>query len=60
MNALDHCLQRIALLDRADEILNQMRVYDTGLPVREAMARHRATLNEARRHLDSARALMGR
>jgi len=58
MNAIDHCLQRFALLDRADDLLNEVRLYRTGVPVREAIAQHRALLREARRHLESAQSLV--
>ncbi|HYG91627.1 MAG TPA: hypothetical protein VD978_35865 [Azospirillum sp.] len=57
MNAIDHCLTRIALLDRADRILNEVRVYGHNVPVREAIAQHRALLSEARRHIESAQTL---
>ncbi len=57
MNGFDHCLHRIALLDRADRILNEVRVYGQGVPVREAIAQHRALLREARRHIESAQSL---
>ncbi|HYH17700.1 MAG TPA: hypothetical protein VD995_03685 [Azospirillum sp.] len=57
MNAIDHCLQRFALLDQADGLLNEVRLYRTGVPVREAIAQHRALLREARRHLESAQSL---
>lgn len=58
MNAIDHCLQRFALLDRADDLLNEVRLYRTGVPIREAIAQHRALLHEARRHLESAQSLV--
>lgn len=57
MSAIDHCLERIALLDRADHLLNEVRLYDRRLPIREALAQHRALLSEARRHIESAQAL---
>ena len=57
MNRFDECLNRIALLDQADRILSDLRVYSHKVPVREAIAQHRALLSEARRHLDSAQSL---
>ncbi len=57
MNGFDHCLHRMALLDRADHILNEVRVYGHGVPVREAIAQHRALLREARLHIESAQSL---
>ena len=57
MNGFDHCLDRIALLDRADRILNQVRVYGHGTSVRETIAQHRALLSEARRHIESVQSL---
>ena len=59
MSVIDQCLERMARLDRADHLLNEMRVYNARLPVREAMAQHRALLNEARRHIESAQSLIG-
>lgn len=59
MSVVDQCLERIAHLDQADHLLNNMRVYNTHLPVREALEQHRALLCEARRHIESARALVG-
>ncbi|MGQ9371183.1 hypothetical protein [Azospirillum sp. ST 5-10] len=58
MDALDRCLERIAHLDRADDLLNAIRLYEGRHPVRDALVRHRATLNAARRHLETARALV--
>jgi len=61
MNAIDHCLHRFALLERADHILNEVRVYGRGgVPVRDAIAQHRALLSEARRHIESAQSLCHR
>lgn len=57
MKGFEVCLHRMALLDRADSILNDVRVYSHRVPVREAMAQHRAMLIEARRHLESAKTL---
>lgn len=57
MNGFEDCLHRMALLDRADHILSEVRVYGHKVPVREAIARHRALLSEARRHLESAQTL---
>lgn len=57
MTELDECLDRIALLDKADRILGEVRVYDHRIPVREAIVRHRALLGEARQHIESARML---
>ena len=57
MNGFNHCLDRMALLDRADRILNEVRVYGHQTPVREAIAQHRALLREARRHIESAQSL---
>ncbi|WP_448191119.1 hypothetical protein [Azospirillum sp. sgz301742] len=57
MNGFNQCLDRIALLDRADRILSEVRVYGPGIPVREAIAQHRALLSEARRHIESAQSL---
>ena len=54
MNGFEECLHRMALLDRADRILNEVRVYGHRTPVREAIAQHRALLREARRHIESA------
>ncbi len=59
MTALDRCLERIAHLDRAAHLLNEVRFYNSHLPVREAFARHRVLLGEARRHLESAASLRG-
>ena len=59
MSVVDQCLERIAHLDRADHLLNEVRVYSTHLPVRQALEQHRALLREARRHIESARALVG-
>lgn len=59
MSVIDQCLERIAHLDRADHLLNEVRVYNHRLPIREALAQHRALLSEARRHLESARTLCG-
>ena len=59
MSVIDQCLERIAHLDRADHLLNEVRVYNHRLPIREALAQHRALLSEARRHLESARTLRG-
>lgn len=58
MSAIDHCLQRIAHLDRADRLLNEVRLYDSQMPIREALTQHRQMLCEARRHLESARTLL--
>lgn len=57
MSVIEQCLERIAHLDRADHLLNEVRVYNNRLPIREALAQHRALLSEARRHLESARTL---
>jgi len=57
MNRFEDCLNRIALLDQADRLLSELRVYSHKVPVREAIAQHRALLSEARRHLDSARSV---
>ena len=57
MNGFDHCLDRMALLNRADRILNEVRVYGHRTPVREAIAQHRALLREARQHIESAQSL---
>lgn len=57
MNGFDHCLDRIALLDQAARILSEVRIYPQGVPIREAMAQHRALLSEARRHIESAQSL---
>ncbi len=59
MSVIEQCLERIAHLDRADHLLNEVRVYNNRLPIREALAQHRALLSEARRHLESARTLRG-
>ena len=59
MLVLDHCLERMAHLDRADRLLNEVRVYNSRLPIREALAQHRALLSEARRHIESARTPVG-
>ncbi|KAA0676631.1 hypothetical protein [Roseomonas genomospecies 6] len=59
MSALDQCLERMAHLDRADRLLNEVRVYNTRTPIREALAQHRALLTEARRHIESARTMLG-
>lgn len=59
MSTIDHCLERLALLDQADRLLNEVRLYGQHGPAREAMARHRMLLGEARRHLDTARAVGG-
>ncbi|PWC54335.1 hypothetical protein [Azospirillum sp. TSO22-1] len=56
MNGFEESLHRMALLDRADRILNEVRVYSHQVPVREAIAQHRAMLSEARRHIESAQA----
>ena len=52
MSVLDQCLERMAHLDRADRLLNEVRVYNTRMPIREALAQHRALLTEARRQAD--------
>ena len=57
MSNVDHCLERLALLDRADRLLSEVRVYGQYGSVRETLARHRLLLGEARRHLDSARSV---
>lgn len=57
MSNIDHCLKRLALLDRADRLLNEVRVYGQHGPIREALAHHRLLLGEAKRHLDSARSV---
>ncbi|MCW2247698.1 hypothetical protein M2352_003332 [Azospirillum fermentarium] len=57
MTAFDHCLQRIAHLDRADRLLNEVRLYDSRMPLREALRQQQQMLSEARRHLESARTL---
>lgn len=57
MSAFDHCLQRIAHLDRADRLLNEVRLYDPRMPIREALLQHQQMLQEARRHLESARTM---
>ncbi len=57
MPDIDHCLERLALLDRADRLLNEVRVYGQHGSVRETLAQHRLLLGEARRHLDSARSV---
>ena len=59
MSLLDQSLERMAHLDRADRLLNEMRVYNSRLPIREALAQHRALPTEARRHIESARTLVG-
>ena len=59
MPNVEHCLERLALLDRADRLLNEVRVYNTRMPIREALAQHRALLTEARRHIESARTMLG-
>lgn len=59
MSVIDQCLERFAHLDHADRLLNEVRVYNTALPLREAMAQHRALLTEARRHLETARRTRG-
>ncbi len=59
MSLLDQSLERMAHLDRADRLLNEMRVYNSRLPIREALVQHRALLTEARRHIESARTLVG-
>lgn len=58
MTTFDHCLQRIAHLDRADRLLNEVRLYDNRMPIREALRQHQQMLSEARRHLESARTLL--
>ncbi|MBP2233343.1 hypothetical protein [Azospirillum agricola] len=57
MSNIDHCLERLALLDRADRLLNEVRVYGHHGSMRETLAQHRLLLGEARRHLDSARSV---
>jgi hypothetical protein len=59
MSTIDHCLKRLALLDQADRLLNEVRVYGQHGSIREALAEHRILLGEARRHLDSARSMDG-
>ncbi|WP_448202493.1 hypothetical protein [Azospirillum sp. sgz302134] len=59
MSVIDQCLERIAHLDQADHLLSEMRVYTSRMPIREALAQHRALLSEARRHIESARMLVG-
>ncbi|PWC39309.1 hypothetical protein [Azospirillum sp. TSO35-2] len=57
MSTIDRCLERLALLDRADRLLNEVRVYGQYGSVRDTLAQHRLLLGEARRHLDSARSV---
>lgn len=57
MSTIDHCLKRLALLDQADQLLNEVRVYGQHGTMREKLAQHRVLLGEARRHLDSARSM---
>jgi hypothetical protein len=59
MPTIDHCLKRLALLDQADRLLNEVRVYGQHGSTRETLAQHRVLLGEARRHLDSARSMDG-
>lgn len=57
MNRFDHCLHRIALLDQADQILSEVRLFNHGMPMSTAIAVQRARLAEARQHLDRASSL---
>ena len=57
MNGFDHCLHRIALLDQADQILSEVRLFSQGLPTSAAIALQRARLAEARRRLETAQSL---
>lgn len=59
MSTIDHCLKRLALLDQADRLLSEVRVYGQHGSMRETLAQHRILLGEARRHLDSARSMDG-
>ncbi|AWK86421.1 hypothetical protein [Azospirillum thermophilum] len=59
MSKIDQCLERLALLDRADRLLSEVRLYHHQVPLREQFAQHRMLLGEARRHLDSARSIGG-
>ncbi|MFD1626410.1 hypothetical protein [Azospirillum griseum] len=57
MPTIDRCLKRLALLDQADRLLNEVRLYSAQGSMRDALERYRALLGEARRHFDSARAV---
>lgn len=49
-------MERLASLDHAESLLFQARVYHDAGPPADNFARHRRLLNEARRHVDAARA----
>jgi hypothetical protein len=51
----DRALAIIASLDRAERTLNDIRIYRHGGRQRDDIARHRATLSEVRRQLETAR-----
>lgn len=55
MSTVDRCLERLAYLDQADHLLNEVRLYSSQRPLSERLAEHRSLLGEARRHLDTAR-----
>lgn len=47
----------MAFLDKAEQMLGDVRLYPTGGTLRERLERNRETLAHARRHLEQARAL---
>lgn len=57
MSNIEHCLERLALLDHADRLLSEVRLYGHRGSLRETLAQHRRLMGEARRHLDSARSV---
>lgn len=57
MSTVDRCLERLAHLDRADHLLNEVRLYSSQRPLSERLSEHRLLLGEARRQLDTARAV---
>ncbi len=58
MTTIERSLDSLTLLNRADRLLGEMRVYGGHVSVRDALLRHRQMLNEARCHLESAQGLL--
>lgn len=54
MDLIDQCIERMSHLDEADRLLNEIHVFDPGVPMSQAMANNKAMLMAARRHLESA------
>ncbi|NYZ16790.1 hypothetical protein HL658_29950 [Azospirillum sp. RWY-5-1] len=54
MDLIEQCIERMSHLDEADRLLNEIHVFDPGVPFSQAMAQNRAMLMAARQHLESA------